>query len=69
MGAQSRDSAEGGATVVCLLPARTDSAWWHECVLPHAEIRYIRGRLKFNGSGNSAPFPSAIVIFRPQHRK
>ena len=66
---KARESAEDGATVVCLLPARTDSAWWHDYVLPHAELRYIRGRLKFNGSGNSAPFPSAVVIFRaPQYR-
>jgi phage N-6-adenine-methyltransferase len=65
---KARDSAEDGATVVCLLPARTDSAWWHDYVLPHAEVRYIRGRLKFNGSGNSAPFPSAIVIF-PRFRR
>ncbi len=54
-----------GATVVCLLPARTDTKWWHDYVLPFAEIRYIRGRLKFGVSKNSAPFPSAVVIFRP----
>jgi len=61
---KAHESAQAGATVVCLLPARTDCAWWHDYVLPHAEVSYIRGRLKFNGSGNSAPFPSAIVIFR-----
>ena len=61
---KAHDSATDGTTVVCLLPARTDTHWWHEYVLPHAEIRYLRGRLKFNGVGNSAPFPSAIVIFR-----
>jgi phage N-6-adenine-methyltransferase len=55
------------ATVVCLLPARTDTRWWHEWVIPHAsEIRFIRGRLKFGGAKNSAPFPSAVVIFRGQ---
>jgi phage N-6-adenine-methyltransferase len=59
------ESAQAGATVVCQLPARTDCGWWHDYVLPYAEVRYIRGRLKFNGSGNSAPFPSAIVIFTP----
>ena len=62
---KAHDSAKSGATVVCLLPARTDTHWWHEHVLPHAEIRYLRGRIRFNGSDNSAPFPSAIVVFRP----
>jgi site-specific DNA-methyltransferase (adenine-specific) len=53
-----------GATVVCLIPSRTDTAYWHDyCV--KGEIRFIRGRLKFGGSENSAPFPSAVVIFRP----
>ncbi len=52
-----------GATVVCLLPARTDSAWWHDYAMK-GEIRFLRGRLKFGDSKNSAPFPSALVIFR-----
>lgn len=51
-----------GATVVCLLPARTDTAWWHDYCM-RGQIRFIRGRLKFAGHDNSAPFPSAIVIF------
>lgn len=51
-------------TVVCLLPARTDTKWWHDYVIPYGEVRFIRGRLKFGGSRNSAPFPSAVVIFR-----
>jgi phage N-6-adenine-methyltransferase len=51
-----------GATVVCLVPARTDTAWWNDYVVK-GEIRFLRGRLKFGGSKNSAPFPSAIVIF------
>jgi phage N-6-adenine-methyltransferase len=59
------ESAQVGATVVALLPARTDTQWWHDYVLPHADIRYIRGHMKFNGVENSAPVPSAIVIFRP----
>ena len=50
-------------TVVCLVPARTDTAWWHEYAIK-GEIRFIRGRLKFGGHKNSAPFPSAVVIFR-----
>lgn len=51
--------------VVCLLPARTDTKWWHDYVIPCAsEIRFLRGRLKFGGAKNSAPFPSAVVVFR-----
>ena len=53
----------GDATVVCLLPARTDTQWWHEYCMKADTVRFIRGRLKFEGSENSAPFPSAIVIF------
>lgn len=55
-----------GATVVCLIPARTDTAWWHDYAM-RGEIEFIRGRIKFiskNGKGDAAPFPSAIVIFR-----
>lgn len=49
---------------VFLLPARTDTAWFHHIVLPKAkEIRFIKGRLKFGDATNSAPFPSMLVIF------
>lgn len=51
-------------TVVCLLPARTDTAWFQDYVLPYAELRFVRGRLKFGGSKNSAPFPSVVAIYR-----
>jgi phage N-6-adenine-methyltransferase len=55
-----------GATVVCLVPARVDTEWWHELVMKaEAEIRFIRGRLKFGSAKSSAPFPSAIVVYRP----
>lgn len=58
--------SEWGETVVCLLPARTDTAWfWNYC--GDGEVRFLRGRLKFGGSVNSAPFPSAVVIFGPKH--
>lgn len=59
------EESRGGALVVCLIPARTDTAWWHDYVIPYGETRFIRGRLKFGGAANSAPFPSAIVVFRP----
>ena len=50
--------------VVCLLPARTDTAWWHDFVMKAAEIRFIRGRVHFNDQG-PAPFPSCVVVFHP----
>lgn len=51
-----------GATVVCLVPSRTDTDWWHRYA-KRGQIIYLRGRLKFGGAESSAPFPSAIVIF------
>ena len=56
-------SSLDGATVVCLVPARTDTKWWHEYSMK-GECRFIRGRLKFGGHKNSAPFPSAVVVFK-----
>jgi phage N-6-adenine-methyltransferase len=61
-------AAQEGATVVCLIPARTDTQWWHEYAMK-SEIRFIRGRLKFGDAENSAPFPSAIIVFRPREFK
>ena len=52
-----------GKTVVFLIPSRTDTQWWHEYCMKATEIRFIKGRLKFDDQNNSAPFPSAIVIF------
>jgi len=52
-----------GKVVVCLIPSRTDTQWWHDYVMKASEIRFLRGRLKFGDSTNSAPFPSAVVIF------
>jgi phage N-6-adenine-methyltransferase len=64
-------SAESGrATVVCLVPARTDTRWWHDYAMK-GEFRLIRGRVKFvdsqGGGEKPAPFPSAIVIFRAKN--
>ena len=54
-----------GATVVCLIPSRTDTAYWHNYIFGKADdIRFIKGRLKFGGSKNPAPFPSAIIIYK-----
>ena len=58
------EASRSGATVVCLIPARTDTSWWHRYAM-RGEIRLLQGRLKFGDGQNSAPFPSAIVIFRP----
>ena len=51
-----------GATVVCLIPARTDTVYWHDYCFK-GQVRFIKGRLKFSGKG-SAPFPSAVVTFK-----
>jgi len=53
-----------GKTVVFLIASRTDTRWWHNYCMKAKEIRFIKGRLKFGDAVNSAPFPSAIVIFR-----
>lgn len=55
--------AQQGKTVVFLIPSRTDTKWWHNYCMKADEIRFIKGRLKFDEHENSAPFPSAIVIF------
>lgn len=55
-----------GGVVVCLLPARTDTKYFHEYIYknPRCTIRFIKGRLKFGDSTNSAPFPSMIVVYQ-----
>lgn len=57
------DTSVNGTTVVCLLPARTDTRWFHDYCLK-GEITFIKGRLKFNDGKVPAPFPSMIVVFR-----
>ena len=60
--------SQQGALVVCLIPARTDTHWWHDYAM-RGHITFLRGRLKFAPKGhpglNSAPFPSALVVFYP----
>lgn len=65
-----RTAENGSAVVVMLLPARTDTKWFHDfCYFNRfATVRFVKGRLKFGGSKNSAPFPSMIVIFRGNGR-
>ena len=59
------EESQKGVTVVCLLPSRTDTRWFQEYVIPYGQVRFIKGRLKFGNARHSAPFPSAVVIFRP----
>ena len=61
--AKADSEAKAGATVVCLVPSRTDTNWWWDSCIHH-EVRFIKGRLKFGGQSNSAPFPSAVIVMR-----
>ena len=63
--AKAWEAYEQGATVVALVPSRTDTRWFHQYALK-GEVRFIKGRLKFGGSPNPAPFPNCIVIFKPK---
>ena len=63
IGKWMKKAYESGATVVCLVPSRTDTKWWHDYAMK-GEITFIKGRLKFGSALNSAPFPSAVVVFR-----
>jgi phage N-6-adenine-methyltransferase len=60
------EESQGSALVVCLVPARTDTAWWHDYAAK-GQVTFIRGRLKFGRGKNSAPFPSALVVMSPQN--
>jgi len=57
------ESMNESTRVVMLIPARTDTKYWHKYVMKAKEIHFIKGRLKFGHSTNSAPFPSAVVVF------
>lgn len=62
------EASLSGATVVLIIPARTDTRAWHEFIFPFAEIRFLKGRLYFGDGLGRAPFPSAVVIFRPSDK-
>lgn len=62
---RSYGAAQDGATVVCLVPARTDTNWWHDFAMK-GEVRLLRGRLRFGDAEANAPFPSAVIVFRPR---
>lgn len=59
------ESSLQGSHVVCLVPARTDTKWFHDYAFK-GEVRFLKGRLKFGNSKSSAPFPNALVIFKPR---
>jgi len=64
--AKAKTEFHKGKLVVLLIPSRTDTAWWHEDVMESQEIRFLRGRLKFDDIKTPAPFPSCLVIFDPK---
>jgi len=55
-----------GVTTVCLIPARTNTVWFHELCFEQAEVRFIKGRPKFGDADHGLPFPLAIIIYRPR---
>jgi len=63
------EESKKGCKVVCLLPARTDTKWFHDYCYPDKWIEFIRGRIKFSGYKYNAPFPSMIVVFVPPIKK
>ncbi len=63
------EASRRGALVVCLVPARTDTAWWHGYAVQADEIRFVRGRPRFGDAKHAAPFPSAVLIFRPRRAR
>lgn len=60
-----KKAAESNTLVVMLLPARTDTKWFHEYIYNNAEVRFLKGRVHFNEAKQGAPFPSMVVVFRP----
>jgi len=66
---KARQESARGATVVCLLPARTDTRWWHRDVMRSDTIRFLLGRITFVGARSAAPFPSAVVVFGKARRR
>jgi site-specific DNA-methyltransferase (adenine-specific) len=62
--AKARQEQTKGRTSVFLIPSRTDTRWWHDHAMNADEIRFIKGRLKFDDQKNPAPFPSAVLVFK-----
>jgi site-specific DNA-methyltransferase (adenine-specific) len=66
---KAKEESDKGSTVVCLIPARTDTKWWHTYCMKSAEIRLLTKRLTFEGANNKATFPAAIIVFRQGENK
>ena len=64
-----KETREEGTRAVLLIPARTDTKYWHDFVMKADEVYFVKGRLKFGDSENSAPFPSAVVVFDGSNRQ
>jgi site-specific DNA-methyltransferase (adenine-specific) len=64
-----RETRNDNTLVVLLIPSRTDTRYFHNYIYQRAEIRFVKGRLKFGDGKGSAPFPSMIVIFRGANLK
>lgn len=64
-----KEGRKENTTVVLLIPARTDTRYFHNYIYNKSEIRFVKGRLKFGNSKNAAPFPSMVVIYRGAERK
>jgi phage N-6-adenine-methyltransferase len=60
----AREARDWNTVVVCLVPARTDTRWWHDYAMRAWAIWLVKGRLTFEGAENPAPFPSALLVFR-----
>lgn len=59
-------ASQCGSTVICLVPARTDTRWWHQYAERASERRFVKGRLRFVGAPYNAPFPCVVIVFGPQ---
>lgn len=66
---KAHNETMNGTTTVALVPARTDTSWFHNYIHDKQEVRFIRGRIKFVDAKSSAPFPSMVVIFRPTKKE
>lgn len=64
------EESKKGAVIVCLIVSSTDRSYWHDYIFPHAsEIRFLRGRIRFSEAESTAPFASAIIVFRDRESK
>ena len=64
-----QESRKEDTRIVMLIPARTDTKYWHDYIMKADEVYFVKGRLKFGDSENAAPFPSAVVVFDGSNRQ